>query len=118
MKSPVRTEIRGLISLRFPVEIFRNVKEIMPRLKPVAMLKVRGVATRVRKAGKASVKSFQLTLATAPHMREPTMMGAVAKEGMAAITGAQNIAAMKNPEITRLPRPVRAPAANPGAPSM
>ena len=84
------------------------------------MLNVSGVATSVRKAGKASVKSFHRTLATAPHMSEPTMMsaGAVAYEGMAAMTGAQNIATRKHPAITRLPRPVRAPAATPAALSM
>jgi hypothetical protein len=36
-----------------------KVKESMPRLRPVAMLKVSGVATRVRKAGNASLKSSQ-----------------------------------------------------------
>jgi membrane-bound metal-dependent hydrolase YbcI (DUF457 family) len=36
------------------------------------MLNVSGVATRVKKAGNASVKSFQQTRATAPQHREIT----------------------------------------------
>jgi hypothetical protein len=36
------------------------------------MLNVSGAATRVKKAGNASVKSFQQTRATAPHHREIT----------------------------------------------
>ena len=54
----------------------RNVKESMPRLRPVAMLNVSGVATKVRKAGNASVKSSQWTFATAPHISAPTRMSA------------------------------------------
>ncbi|MBZ5660269.1 MAG: LuxR C-terminal-related transcriptional regulator [Acidobacteriia bacterium] len=41
-----------------------KVKESSPRLSPVAMLKVSGVATSVMNAGKASLQSSQRTLAT------------------------------------------------------
>ena len=40
------------------------------------MLNVSGVATSVRKAGKASLKSSQRTRATAPHMSAPTRISA------------------------------------------
>jgi len=51
----------GLISRRLPVPSLTKVKESRPRLRPVAMLNVSGVATSVRKAGKASLKSSQRT---------------------------------------------------------
>ena len=72
--------MRGLICLIFPVPILMNVKESKPRLNPVAMLKVSGVATRVIKAGNASVKSCQCTLAREAHISAPTRIkaGAVA----------------------------------------
>ena len=66
----------GLISRYLPVPTLIKVKESMPRLSPVAMLNVRGVATRVRKAGKASLKSSQRTRATAPHISAPTRISA------------------------------------------
>ena len=76
INSPVRIQIRGLTSRRLPLASLRKVKEIRPRLRPVAMLKVSGVATTVRKAGKASVKSSQWTRATARHLKLPTKIRA------------------------------------------
>src|SRR5580698_6617365 len=57
------TQMSGLICLILPVPILMKVKESRPRLSPVAMLKVSGVAIDVMKAGNASVKSSQSTLA-------------------------------------------------------
>ena len=51
------TQISGLISRWRPVNSFTNVNESNPRLNPVAMLNVSGVAISVRNAGTASVKS-------------------------------------------------------------
>src|SRR5579864_8112894 len=45
-KSADRTQIRGLICRIFPVPILMKVYESNPRLNPVAILKVSGVATR------------------------------------------------------------------------
>ena len=45
--------MRGLIWRIFPVPILMKVNESRPRLSPVAMLKVSGVATRVINAGNA-----------------------------------------------------------------
>jgi len=59
----------GLISRWRPVPSLMRVKESRPRLRPVAMVKVSGVATRVRNAGKASLKSSHRTRATAIHAR-------------------------------------------------
>ena len=64
------TQMSGLISRCLPVPSLTKVKESKPTLRPVAMLKVSGVATSVRNAGKASLKSSQRTRATAPHMSE------------------------------------------------
>src|SRR6266852_9761837 len=75
-KSAERTQINGLISRALPVPILMNVKESRPRLSPVAMLNVRGVATSVINAGKASLKSSQRTLATEPHISAPTRISA------------------------------------------
>src|SRR6202035_1024070 len=50
-KRTERIQMRGLISRYRPVPTLIKVKESIPRLRPVAMLKVSGVATRVRKAG-------------------------------------------------------------------
>ena len=61
--------MRGLISRWRPVPSLMRVNESRPRLRPLAMLKVRGVATRVRNAGKASLKSPHRTRATAIHAR-------------------------------------------------
>ncbi len=61
--------MRGLISRWRPVPSLMRVKESRPRLRPVAMLNVRGVATRVRNAGKASLKSSHRTRATAIYAR-------------------------------------------------
>ncbi len=61
----------GLICRIFPVPILINVNESKPRLKPLAMLNVSGVATSVINAGKASVKSCQWTLAREAHMSTP-----------------------------------------------
>jgi hypothetical protein len=66
----------GLISRWRLVPSLTKVKESRPRLRPVAILKVRGVATNVRNAGKASVKSSQRTRATARHMSAPTRIRA------------------------------------------
>src|SRR5882672_10888769 len=79
-KRAERTQISGLISRALPVPILMKVNERRPRLNPVAMLNVRGVATRVMKAGNASLKSSQRTLATEPHISAPTRIraGAVA----------------------------------------
>ena len=49
------TQISALISLRLPVNSFKNVNESSPRLSPVAMLKVSGVAINVKNAGTDSV---------------------------------------------------------------
>src|SRR5208337_2820023 len=65
MKGAVRTKIKGLISFRLGVASFRKGKEIIPKLRPLAMLKVKGVATRVRKAGKAKVRRYYLNFALA-----------------------------------------------------
>src|SRR6266571_6663932 len=61
--------MRGLISRWRPVPSLMRVKESRPRLRPVAMLNVRGVATRVRNAGKAPLKSSHRTRATAIYAR-------------------------------------------------
>ena len=94
-----------------------KVKERRPRLSPVAMLKVSGVATVVMKAGNASVKSSQSTFAKDAHMSAPTKMsaGAVAYVGTAATSGAQKIAVTNSAAIKTFPRPVLAPAATPAA---
>lgn len=49
----------GLTSRCLPLPTFTNVNDKTPRLRPVAMLKVSGVATSVRNAGNASLKSSQ-----------------------------------------------------------
>jgi hypothetical protein len=53
--SALSTQISGLISLRRPVNSLRNVNESNPRLRPVAILNVSGVAINVKKAGTESV---------------------------------------------------------------
>jgi len=75
-----RTQISGLTSRCLPLPSFTKVNDKTPRLRPVAMLKVSGVATSVRKAGKASLKSSQRMRATAPLISTPTRTraGAVA----------------------------------------
>ena len=50
---PDSTQISGLMSRYFPAPIFRHVKESKPKLSPVAILNVSGVATSVRNAGNA-----------------------------------------------------------------
>src|SRR5579859_1380744 len=105
--SPVKIHSSTLISLHFPAANFAAVYEITPKLSPVAMLNVSGVATSVTNAGNASVNSFQSTCAIDSVISAPTSTsaGAVANAGIAAAT------------ITLL-NPVRAPAATPAALSM
>src|ERR1700722_10712739 len=71
-----RTQMRGLICRIFPVPILMKVNESRPRLNPVAILKVSGVAIDVINAGNASVKSFQSTLASEAHISAPTRISA------------------------------------------
>src|SRR5229473_1680745 len=88
-----------------------------PRLKPVATLNVRGVATNVRKAGNPSLKSSHCTRTTDLHISAPTSIsaGAVAYEGIALTSGEKNGATRNSAAIATLPSPVRAPAATPAA---
>ena len=55
MNKTLSTQISGLISLRRPVKSFRKVNDRSPRLRPVAMLNVSGVAISVKNAGTESV---------------------------------------------------------------
>src|ERR1700722_20651373 len=91
-KMPDSTQISGLMSRYFLAPIFKQVNESRPRLSPVAMLNVNGVATNVRNAGKASLKSSQRTFAIELHISAPTRIsaGAVAYVGIAATSGSQD----------------------------
>src|SRR6266850_1405301 len=73
-----------LTSRYFPAPSFTVENEITPRLNPVAMLNVSGVASMVINAGNASVKSAHLTCAMDCVINAPTRIraGAVAKPGM------------------------------------
>ena len=84
------------------------------------MLKVRGMASMVMKAGAASVKSDQATRAIDCVIKAPTTIRAeaVAHQGPAAASGEKNIAARKSAATGKLLSPVRAPAATPAALSM
>src|SRR6266487_3209373 len=63
MNSAVRIQMTALISRNLPAATFTSVYEISPKLSPVAMLNVSGVATSVTNAGIASVNSFHSTRA-------------------------------------------------------
>ena len=93
---------------------------ITPRLNPVAMLNVSGVASMVMNAGNASVKSAHFTCAMDCVINAPTRIraGAVAKPGMAVANGENNKATRNNAATNTLLSPVRAPAAIPAALSM
>src|ERR1700756_1066235 len=79
-KITVSTQIKRLISRNFPAPTLMQVNDSKPKLNPVAILKVSGVATSVRNAGKASLKSSHSILASDPHINPPTRIkaGAVA----------------------------------------
>src|SRR3954463_2086218 len=98
MNKAVRTHSTVLISRYLPEATFTAVYAITPRLNPVAMLKVNGIATTVINAGNASVKSAHCTRAIDCIIKAPTRMsaGAVAKPGIAEAMGEQNIAARNN----------------------
>src|SRR5271170_7353224 len=117
MKRIVRIQTSALTSLNLPDASFTTVYEISPRLRPVAMLKVSGVASMVINAGKASLKSFQFTSAKDCDIKTPTKIraGAVAYAGIAVASGEQNIARRNSPATAMLLKPVRAPAATPAA---
>jgi len=72
---------------------------------------------RVRNAGTALLISFMSTLAKFLSMRTPTKIraGAVAQEGTMFARGARKRHARKQKEVTRLAKPVLAPAATPEA---
>ncbi len=110
----------GLICRIFPVPSLMKVKERRPRLSPVAMLNVKGVATIVRNAGKRFGEIVPATLARIrTSARRPESARAQwHKWESAATSGEQNIAATKTPRSATLPNPVRAPAATPAALSM
>src|SRR5215469_192697 len=120
IKSPVRIHTSRLISRTFPDATFTTVYEINPRLSPVAILNVRGVAIMVMNAGTASLKSLHSMCAIDCVISAPTTMsaGAVAYPGMAAASGEQNMAARKKIATNTLLSPVRAPAATPATLSM
>src|SRR2546426_10976330 len=117
IKNGVRTQTGGPPARIFPAATLTTVKEISPRLNPVAMLKVSGVATMVTKAGNASVYSSHFTLAMDWVISAPTRIsaGAVAKAGITATTGEKNTAARNKAATITLLIPVRAPTATPAA---
>src|SRR5258708_23442541 len=86
--NPVKIHSSTLTSLHFPAANFAAVYEITPKLNPVAMLNVSGVATSVTNAGNASVKSFHSTCAIDSVISAPTSTTtvAVANAAIAAAT--------------------------------
>ena len=70
-KSTESIQISGLISWYRPEPTLPKVKDRRPRLSPVAMRKVSGVATTVMNAGNASLKSSHFTRAMQPHISAP-----------------------------------------------
>ena len=66
----------GFIWRIFPDATFTIVYEINPRLSPVAMLNVRGVASIVTNAGTASLKSCQAICEIDCVIRTPTKINA------------------------------------------
>ena len=70
----------GLTSRQRPVRTRSTTKLMKPKPKPVAMLKVRGMAMMVRKAGMATLRSRNLICTTSCIIRAPTSTstGAVA----------------------------------------
>src|SRR5579864_7878363 len=120
MKSKVRIQITGLTSRNRPAATFTNVYEINPKLSPVAILNVSGVASRVTNAGIASVKSDQTTRPIDSVISAPTTIkaGAVAYPGIAVASGVKKTAKRNSPATKTLLNPVRAPAATPAALSM
>src|ERR1700730_5893437 len=110
MNSAARIQTRMLTSCNPPAAVLATVKEISPRLRPVAMLKVSGMATMVTNAGKASVYSSHFTLGVNSVISAPTRIkaGAVANTGITVTTGENNTAARNSRATTTLLRPVRA----------
>ena len=87
---------------------------------PSAMLKARGMATSVRTAGRARVKSRRSISAMDCIMKTPTMTraGAVATAGMMEMRGWRKRARRKQAAVASAVRPVRPPASTPAADSM
>src|SRR5438445_7903762 len=105
--NPVKIQSNTLTSLHFPAATFAAAYEITPKLNPVAMLNVSGVATSVTNAGNASVNSFHSTCAIDSVISAPTnsKAGAVANAGIAAATGEKNIAARNSAATITLLNP-------------
>ena len=76
----------------------------------------------MRLEAKERLDTLGVALDVKPHFALEAMVqvsaGAVAYEGIAATSGAQNIATPNNAAIITFPKPVRAPAATPAALSM
>src|SRR2546423_1922497 len=118
--NPVSIQSTMLTSRYLPAPSFTMENEITPRLNPVAMLNVSGVASMVMNAGNASVKSAHFTWAMDCVINAPTRIsaGAVAKLGTAVANGENNNATRNNKATNTLLSPVRALAAIPAALSM
>ena len=92
-------------------------KLTMPKARPLAMEKVRGMVTTVRKAGMATAGLFQSILPRPDIIIAPTRIraGVAAAVGMAWTKGARKrVSRKRTPTVTAV-RPVRPPAATPAA---
>ena len=100
---PVKTEIRTYAMQPMPI--------------PLEMEYVRGIIMSARNAGTALLISLISTFAKFLSIRTPTKIsaGAVAQEGTMFARGARKRQARKQSDVTKLAKPVLAPAATPEA---
>ncbi len=103
-----------------PLTTAIKIYERKPTVKPVAILKVKGIRIIVKKAGTAMLKSVKSISLIFLNIKTPTMIkaGAVAKAGTVAMIGEKNNASKKNVPVTMDARPVLAPSAIPEADSI
>ena len=104
-------------SFDFPQKTLINAKLNIPKTIPSAILYVKGINTMVRNAGKPSLMSLKLILATDEIINNPTIIkaGEVATAGTIRNNGAKNSAKMKNNAVLTEVSPVRPPDATPDA---
>lgn len=104
-------------SFDFPQKTLINAKLNIPKTIPSAILYVKGINTMVRNAGKPSLMSLKLILATDEIINKPTIIkaGEVAAAGTIRNNGAKNSAKMKNNAVLTEVSPVRPPDATPDA---
>ena len=114
--SAIRVAIKSFF-VNLPVKTVIRTYAIQPIPIPLEMEYVRGIIMRVRNAGTALLISFISTFAKFLSIKTPTKIsaGAVAQEGIIFARGVRKRQRMKQMDVTKLAKPVLAPAATPDA---